>query len=182
MKAIVFDRAGEPDQVLRLDDVSEPEPRAGEQLVRLTARPIHPADLSFIRGQYRIRPSLPQVAGLEGIGVVLGRGRTGPFAPGTRVAFRWPGSWAEVSAVPEHRLITVPAVIRSQSPGSTSASSRRLATRPPGALPSVIAGLWALIRQGALSLPIDSTFALSAFREALAADGRRGRQGKVLLT
>jgi NADPH:quinone reductase-like Zn-dependent oxidoreductase len=47
---------------------------------------------------------------------------------------------------------------------------------------SVIAELWALIRQGALSLRNDSTFALSAFRQALAADGRRGRQGKVLLT
>lgn len=320
MKAIVFDRAAEPDQVLRLDDVSEPEPRADEQLVRVTARPIHPADLSFIRGQYRIRPSLPQVAGLEGIGVVLGRGRTGQFAPGTRVAFRWPGSWAEVSAVPEHRLIPVPddvpdaiacqislnpltawglldeaevepgdwllmtagastvsnlvaaiarsrgihtiGVVRGDAAQGAARSAaqhvfsaqdsrllsrvaevtgggatalldsvggpfipqlfpalkagariiaygvqdrepaavtnamliynnltwkgfgidRWLATRPPGTLPSVIAGLWALIRQGALSLPIDSTFALSAFREALAADGRRGRQGKVLLT
>jgi hypothetical protein len=72
MKAIVFDRAGEPDQVLRLDDVSEPEPRADEQLVKDAARPIHPADLSFIRGQYRIRPSFPQVAGLEGMELFRG--------------------------------------------------------------------------------------------------------------
>jgi NADPH:quinone reductase len=30
------------------------------------------------------------------------------FGPGTRVAFRWPGSWAEVAAVPIKRLIAVP--------------------------------------------------------------------------
>lgn len=320
MKAIVFERAGEPDQVLRLDDVSEPEPRAGEQLVRVTARPIHPADLSFIRGQYRIRPSFPQAAGLEGLGVVLGHGRAGRFAPGTRVAFRWPGSWAEVAAIPEHRLITVPddvpdemacqislnpltawglldeaevepgewllmtagastvsnlvaAIARSRgihtigivrgdaaqgaarsaaehvfsaqdsqllsrvgaATGDAAAAlldsvggpfipklfpalkagariiaygvqdrepaavtnamliygnltwkgfgiDRWLMTRARGELSSALGSLWELIRRGALPLPVESIFALSAFREALAADARRGRQGKVLLT
>ncbi|HEX5209862.1 MAG TPA: hypothetical protein VFW10_18970 [Steroidobacteraceae bacterium] len=81
MKAIVFDRAGEPDQVLRLDDVSEPEPRADEQLIKDAARPIHPADLSFIRGQYRIRPSFPQVAGLEGMESFSSTAAPGHFRP-----------------------------------------------------------------------------------------------------
>lgn len=108
MKAIIFDRAGEPEQVLRLGDVPVPEPRGGELLLKVGARPIHPADLSFIRGQYRVRPAFPQVAGLEGVGVVVDRGPTASFAPGTRVAFRWPGAWAEVTAVPEYRLIPVP--------------------------------------------------------------------------
>lgn len=65
MKAIVFESAGEPEQVLRLGEVPEPEARGEELLVSVAARPIHPADLSFIRGQYRIRPSFPQVAGLS---------------------------------------------------------------------------------------------------------------------
>lgn len=38
------------------------------------------------------------------------------------------------------------------------------------------------VRQSALPLPVDATFGLSAFREALAADGEPGRRGNVLLT
>jgi NADPH:quinone reductase-like Zn-dependent oxidoreductase len=107
MRAILFDQPGEPEQVLRMADVPAPVLHAQEQRVRVTARPIQPADRFFIRGQYRIRPILPQVAGLEGVGVVLD-GPTGPFAKGTRVAFRSPGSWAELVAVPAERLIPVP--------------------------------------------------------------------------
>jgi NADPH:quinone reductase len=95
MRAIRFDRPGEPDQVLHLAEVPAPLLQAQEQLIRVTARPLQPADLFFIRGQYRIRPILPQVAGLEGVGVVQD-GPAGPFAKGTRVAFRSPAgrsSW-----------------------------------------------------------------------------------------
>lgn len=45
MKAIVFDRAGQPEELLRLDDVPEPQAYGEELLVRVNARPIHPADL-----------------------------------------------------------------------------------------------------------------------------------------
>jgi NADPH:quinone reductase len=109
MQAIVFNQAGEPGDVLRVADVASPRIGGGDVLVRVTARPIHPADLAFIRGQYRIRPDFPQVAGLEGAGVVVeGNGRAG-FTQGTRVAFRSPGSWAELAVVPQERLIAVPA-------------------------------------------------------------------------
>jgi NADPH:quinone reductase len=77
-------------------------------LVRVTARPIHPADLSFIRGQYRIRPVFPQVAGLEGTGTIVEYGAGVALPQGARVAFRWPGTWAEYALVPGHRLIPVP--------------------------------------------------------------------------
>src|SRR5882672_10332795 len=99
MQAIVFDQAGEPGDVLRLADVVTPTAHDGEVLVKVSARPLHPADLAFIRGQYRIRPSFPQIAGLEGVGMVIA-GPTGTaFSPGSRVAFRWPGAWAEIAAV-----------------------------------------------------------------------------------
>lgn len=105
MQAIAFTTTGEPKDVLRLVDLPRPQPRPGEVLVEVTARPIHPADLAFIRGQYRLRPSFPQVAGLEGVGRVVDGGS---LAPGTRVAFRWPGTWAEFAAVPVERIIAVP--------------------------------------------------------------------------
>lgn len=108
MRALVFDRPGDPGEVLRLAEIAAPCPGKGEALIKVTVRPIHPADLAFIRGQYRIRPNSPQVAGLEGAGVVLESSGPGAIAAGTRVAFRWPGTWADIAAIPFHRLIEVP--------------------------------------------------------------------------
>jgi NADPH:quinone reductase-like Zn-dependent oxidoreductase len=110
MQALVFDQAGEPADVLRLADRARPA-QDGHVLVQVAARPIHPADLAFIRGQYRIRPAFPQVAGLEGAGTVIAGPAGTAFGAGSRVAFRWPGSWTEIAAVPLERLIAVPADI-----------------------------------------------------------------------
>ncbi|HUZ66149.1 MAG TPA: zinc-dependent alcohol dehydrogenase family protein [Beijerinckiaceae bacterium] len=111
MRAVVFDQAGEPLNVLRLAETATPKIGEGEVLVKVTARPIHPADRSFIRGQYRVRPAFPQTAGLEGAGVVVEASRGAAIAAGARVAFRWPGTWAEFAVAPAARLIEVPADI-----------------------------------------------------------------------
>jgi NADPH:quinone reductase len=110
MQAIVFDKAGEPANVLRVADIPDPVADGEIALVRVAVRPIHPADLAFIRGQYRLRPAFPQVAGLEGSGVVIAS-PSPAFRPGMRVAFRYPGAWADIAAVPVERLIAVPADI-----------------------------------------------------------------------
>lgn len=108
MQAIVFDKAGEPAEVLRACDVSDPSLAGDVALVRVAARPIHPADLAFIRGVYRVRPKFPQIAGLEGCGEVIASPQGCRFRPGMRVAFRYPGAWADIAAVPIDRLIEVP--------------------------------------------------------------------------
>ena len=74
MKAIVFDATGVPETVLRVEETAKPTPKPNEVLVRVASSPIHPADLAFIRGLYRIRPSFPQIAGLEGTGIVEAAG------------------------------------------------------------------------------------------------------------
>jgi NADPH:quinone reductase-like Zn-dependent oxidoreductase len=74
MKAVLFDAPGDPRKVLRNADVEVPEIGADEVLVRVVARPIHPADWMFIRGQYRMQPRLPQIAGLEGAGIIAAAG------------------------------------------------------------------------------------------------------------
>src|SRR5262249_43417646 len=56
MKAIVFARTGDAEEVLDLADRVEAELRPGDVRIRVTARPIQPADRFFIRGQYRIPP------------------------------------------------------------------------------------------------------------------------------
>jgi NADPH:quinone reductase len=108
MRAVVFHRPGDPRSVLAIEDAPEPSAGGGEVVVAVEARPINPADLSFIRGQYRIRPRLPQIAGLEGAGRVVSAGAGAEKLVGARVAFRWPGAWAEHVAVPAARVHVVP--------------------------------------------------------------------------
>jgi NADPH:quinone reductase-like Zn-dependent oxidoreductase len=108
MNAIVFEKAGDPAEVLTLGQVDAPVPGPGQVLVAVEARPVHPADLAFIRGSYRLRPQFPQVAGLSGAGRVLAAAPGAPLVPGTRVAFRWPGAWAEQITVPFERTFVVP--------------------------------------------------------------------------
>jgi NADPH:quinone reductase-like Zn-dependent oxidoreductase len=57
------------------------------------------------------------VAGLEGAGFVVDGEAP---APGTRVAFRWPGSWAEFATVPIERVIAVPADISDEAASQIS--------------------------------------------------------------
>jgi len=140
MQALIFDRPGEPLDVLRLTKLPSPRPQSGEALVNVAARPIHPADLAFIRGRYCLQPSLPQVAGLEGAGDIAEAPHGSEFEAGERVAFRWPGSWAGLAAVPVDRLTKVPADIgRDSLPdfaqsahGLGVAGSRRDASRGRG--------------------------------------------------
>ncbi len=108
MDALLFEKAGDPAEVLAFGAVVAPRLAAGQVLIAVEARPIHPADLAFIRGTYRLPPHFPQVAGLSGAGRVVAAAPEVPLTPGTRVAFRWPGAWAEQVAVPVERTIVVP--------------------------------------------------------------------------
>lgn len=108
MMAIVFDTPGEAEHVLTVREIDVPQPAHGEVLVRVAARPIQPSDLMFIAGRYRIRPVLPQVAGLESAGTVVAAGAGVSLAIGTRVAFRHPASWAEYVCVPASVATPVP--------------------------------------------------------------------------
>ncbi|MEL7168549.1 MAG: zinc-dependent alcohol dehydrogenase family protein [Bacteroidota bacterium] len=76
MRALRFHTTGRPADVLHLDTLPDPEPSPGEVRVRLTHRPVNPADLLEVRGRYGTAPDLPAVAGHEGFGVVdrLGAG------------------------------------------------------------------------------------------------------------
>jgi NADPH2:quinone reductase len=77
MKAIQIAAAGGP-EVLTLVDLPEPEPGAGEVLVRAHAIGVGKPDVLFRTGVYRWMPPLPAVPGAEMAGVVeaLGPGVT----------------------------------------------------------------------------------------------------------
>lgn len=95
MRAIRFHRTGEPD-VLVLDEVPAPTPRAGEVLLRVRAVGINWADTRFRRGEYFVRPQFPQICGMEAAGEVLalGEGVTG-LAVGDRVMALGENAYAE---------------------------------------------------------------------------------------
>ncbi|MEX0702503.1 MAG: zinc-dependent alcohol dehydrogenase family protein [Planctomycetales bacterium] len=109
MRAAIFDRFGDPIDVLQLRDLPLPEPAPGQVRVRMLASPINPSDLMHVRGVYGKRPTLPAGAGFEGVGVVekSGGGILGRFLAGKRVAVmnRAGGNWAEHVVVPAKRVI-----------------------------------------------------------------------------
>jgi NADPH:quinone reductase-like Zn-dependent oxidoreductase len=112
VRSVVYDRHGDPAQVLRLNTADAvPRPSPGEVLVRVLARPLHPGDLMGVAGQGD--PGVldpPQSPGLEGMGVVeaLGQGVAGP-EPGSRVAFfPVPGALREYVTAPARVVVRVP--------------------------------------------------------------------------
>jgi NADPH:quinone reductase-like Zn-dependent oxidoreductase len=75
MKQILLDRYGEPEEGLRCAEVPDiGTPGAGEVVFEVLAFPINPADISFCRGTYRLKPELPATPGAECVGRVLGIG------------------------------------------------------------------------------------------------------------
>ncbi|MFO0910244.1 MAG: zinc-dependent alcohol dehydrogenase family protein [Isosphaeraceae bacterium] len=104
MQALVFDRFGEPGDVLQVREVPIPEPGPGQVRVRMIASPINPSDLLVVRGRYGVLPSLPSTPGFEGVGIVdkVGPGLIGKLVKGKRVAAinSAGGNWAEYAIIP----------------------------------------------------------------------------------
>lgn len=103
MRAIVFEKFGQPAEVLQVRDAPVPEPGPGQVRVRMLAAPVNPSDLLTVRGQYARLPKLPATPGFEGVGIVesAGPGLIGKLLIGKRVAAlnSSTGSWAEFAVV-----------------------------------------------------------------------------------
>jgi NADPH2:quinone reductase len=114
MKALVYDRFGEPGQVLQLQDVAVPEPGPGQVRVRMLASPINPSDLLVVRGQYGRLPTLPATPGFEGVGVIEAAGPgflrlLRGLKPGRRVAVLngAGGNWQQQVVLPARQVVPV---------------------------------------------------------------------------
>ncbi len=107
MKAIVFDQPGDAD-VLRYADAPDPQPGAGELLVRVRASAINRADILQRRGGYSPPPGASAILGLELAGEVAED--AGEWRAGERVmAVVTGGGYAELAAVPAGMAIRIPA-------------------------------------------------------------------------
>jgi NADPH2:quinone reductase len=107
MKASYIEQTGAP-EVLVYGERPQPEPAAGEVLIRIAAAGVNFADINVRSGLNKI--PLPAILGMEGAGTVetLGEGVTG-FAPGDRVGYVMVrGSYAEYAAVPAKMLARIP--------------------------------------------------------------------------
>ncbi len=86
MKAWRVSELGEPRHAMSLGDVPDPQPDAGQLLVRVLGAAANFPDVLMCRGLYQVKPPLPFTPGVELCGEVaaLGPGTTG-FAVGDRV-------------------------------------------------------------------------------------------------
>jgi NADPH2:quinone reductase len=107
MKAIRIHATGGPD-ALRLDDVPQPVPGAGQVLIRVAAAGVNYIDIYHRAGLYAL--PLPATLGQEGAGTVAA---VGPEVSGIEAEDRvaWTGvqgSYAEFVLAPADRLVAVP--------------------------------------------------------------------------
>jgi zinc-binding alcohol dehydrogenase/oxidoreductase len=112
MKAMVLHELGGPDQ-LSYEDIPDPEPGAGETVVRLRAAALNRRDVFVTRGQYPgARPeALPAILGSDGSGEVVARG-DGVAGPdeGTEVVINPALYWGDDPQKPgrEYRILGLP--------------------------------------------------------------------------
>jgi putative PIG3 family NAD(P)H quinone oxidoreductase len=110
VQAIRITRPGGP-EVLRLEEVPDPEPGPDDVLVDVRAAALNRADLLQRQGHYPAPPGAPaDIPGLEMAGVVAAvGGRVRGVSPGDRVmALLGGGGYAERAVVPAGMVLPIP--------------------------------------------------------------------------
>lgn len=116
MRAVRYDRYGPPDVLHVVDGVAEPQPAAGEVLVRIEAASLNPLDWKLCAGTLRHLPgakSPPRTTGCDFAGVIaaLGAGvstwREGDRVFGMLSPFGREGSCAERCTVRADRIAAI---------------------------------------------------------------------------
>jgi len=116
MKAWLIDDLKSGIGQLRLGTVMDPEPAAGEVVMKVRYASLNPADRYLSMGQYPAKPSLPHILGRDAIGevVAVGEGvrshKVGDpvLLLRSEIGVSKPGTFAEKVAVPVASLAPVP--------------------------------------------------------------------------
>jgi NADPH2:quinone reductase len=115
MKAIVVREFGSP-EVMRIEEVEEPAPAAGQVLIRVRAVGVNPVDTYIRSGMYARKPELPYTPHADVAGTVerVGSG-VSRFKPGDRVyGFLANAGGAELAALDEWQVHPLPARVTFQ--------------------------------------------------------------------
>ncbi len=110
MKKVEITDYGTPENVahcVEAPDVGAPGP--GEIVFDVLAFPINPADISFCRGSYRLRPPLPATPGAECVGRVAAVGAgVGDIRTGDLVIHMQRENWVQRRRIPAEVAISLP--------------------------------------------------------------------------
>lgn len=110
MKAIRIHEFGGP-EVMRLEEVPEPQAGAGQVLVRVQAAGVNPVDVYIHSGQHARRPTLPYTPGMDGAGTIAAIGEgVERFKVGDRVylAGAISGTYAEFALCEQMQVQRLP--------------------------------------------------------------------------
>jgi NADPH2:quinone reductase len=115
MRAWLLESLGGLDR-LRLGEIADPRPAAGEVVLRVHFAALNPADRYLAEGQYPARPPFPHILGRDGVGTVIDVGQEADnWKIGDRalllrsdVGVARHGTFAEKVAVPVESLTTIP--------------------------------------------------------------------------
>jgi NADPH:quinone reductase-like Zn-dependent oxidoreductase len=112
MKAVLYERYGNPSEVLQVRERPTPQPGFRQVLVRMLAAPVNPSDLLTVEDKYGKGLPPPATPGYEGVGIVQanGGGVLGWLRRGRRVALinDRGGTWAEECVVLAKQVVPVP--------------------------------------------------------------------------
>src|SRR5437660_7713592 len=113
MKQVLIDGYGQPEEFARCAEVPDVGvPGAGEVVFDVLAFPINPADVSFCRGSYRLKPPLPATPGAECVGRVTAVGAgVKHVKPGDLVINLQRENWTQKRKVKGDDAIPLPAGI-----------------------------------------------------------------------
>src|SRR5712675_2239632 len=109
MKKIEITAYGAPEEVAHCIDAPAVGGAGPDEVVfDVLAFPINPADISFCRGSYRLRPPLPATPGAEGLGrvIVVGAGVT-HIKPGDLVINMQRENWTQQRRVKGDDVIAI---------------------------------------------------------------------------
>ncbi|MCX8649522.1 zinc-dependent alcohol dehydrogenase family protein [Gilliamella sp. B2776] len=107
--ALCYKQYGIPEHVLKLECLNKPLVKKDCIRVEMLYAPINASDLIPITGAYQHRIILPQIAGYEGVGVVIEAPSTHQYLIGKRVLpLRGEGTWQNFVDSPAHYAIPIP--------------------------------------------------------------------------
>lgn len=112
IRALRVHELGEPDTVLRLEEIDTPEPGPGGVRVEVAAGALNFPDVLMCRGGYQVRPPLPFTPGAEVAGLVTAVGEgADPGLIGRRVIAVpdfGPGGFTEVTVARAAQVFPIP--------------------------------------------------------------------------